>query len=291
MTAKDKRRERRLTLTLPVRVLGHDATGKAWDEMATTIDISVRGCATTLQHKVQIGQILQLSMPFPRQMRQHELTDGSYTVYGLVRWLEGTRVGMLFRGRQTPKGYSENPGGLYLMPEDENPAAVREHVRFEVRVEIKLRRLEATVGPSEELTITETLGEGGAAILTSLPVVKGERLELQALHGPLKSTAEVVSISIGPDQIPRLNVRFLDDDAPERIKATLRSLGIFIGGPETPAPASAAPSAPIASGLRIHRDRAFRECLAGEHELCLVGLADPGADRFALCACTCHGAL
>ena len=56
MAAPDKRRDRRLTLTLPVRVTGHDPAGKPWDEMASTIDVSVRGCATTLQHKVQIAR-------------------------------------------------------------------------------------------------------------------------------------------------------------------------------------------------------------------------------------------
>src|SRR5581483_10596206 len=150
MANPDKRRERRLTLTLPVRVTGHDPTGKPWDEMASTIDVSARGCATTLQHKVQVGQILQLSMPFPRQLRQYELTDASYIIFALVRWLDGKRVGMLFRGQKAPKGYVENPGGLFLMPEDENPAAVREHSRFDVRLEVRLRRLEATAGAGEE---------------------------------------------------------------------------------------------------------------------------------------------
>ena len=69
----------------------------------------------------------------------------------------------------------------------------------------------------EEQTIAENIGRGRARVMTSLPVVKGDVVRLEEVDGDFQVRAEIRNIYIGPDHIPRLNLRFLDAAAPDRL--------------------------------------------------------------------------
>jgi hypothetical protein len=228
MAARDRRNEPRIALALPVRVSGVDEDGTAWEEVTSTDDASFGGASFALRHGVETGRALQLAMPLPKRFRRYDLTEPSYQVFALVRDLmtqkSGTRVGVLFLGKQAPKDYDTNPAQRYLLPSDP-PAAPQERRKrtrlAHVSISLKLRRIAANQGTAqEERTVAENLGKGGARVVTSLPLTKGEIVMVEELGGAFRTRAEVCNVYIGEDRVPRLNLHFLDAEAPDRLLGT-----------------------------------------------------------------------
>lgn len=130
----ERRRNHRTPLTIPLRVQGFLADSTTWDEMTTTSDVSVGGACFTLNHEAELGQVLFLSLPLPKRLRQFDLTDASYRVYALVRSVrrrEQPRIGVMFFGKHPPRGFHERPGARFLLPSDSlmnapSPAGLRE---------------------------------------------------------------------------------------------------------------------------------------------------------------------
>jgi PilZ domain-containing protein len=223
----DRRADPRMELTLPVRVQGHDPNGKPWEEMTTTDDASFGGASFALKHPLEVHQALLLSLPLPKSFRHYDLAEQSYRVYALVRDVTGgkagVRVGVLFLGKNPPKGYEKNPGGRYLLPSDPPPAS-KERRQFErlenAFVNLKLTRVNGDGNPQqEERTVAENVGKGGARVMTTLSVTKGEVLIVEEMGGPFRTRAEICNVYVGEDRIPRLNLHFLDTQAPDRLVA------------------------------------------------------------------------
>lgn len=221
---EERRQNARIGITLPVRIQGH-GDGADWTEMSTVKDASPGGAAFLLRHKVTRGEVLLLSLPLPKRFRAFDPTDSSYHVYALVRDVRTeagrVRVGVMFLGKHPPRGFVRSHDNRYLLPEDgplHSRKERRVHNRLDMHVNMRLRRLLPDAGtPREEMTIAENIGRGGARVLTSLPVAKGEVVELEEIGGPFQTRAEVRNIFIGPDNIPRLNLRFLDRQAPDHL--------------------------------------------------------------------------
>jgi PilZ domain len=225
VTIGERRKDTRKKMTMPVRVQGFDGDGSAWEEMTTCEDVSSGGCAFNLRHPILIGQVLFLSVPLPKDYRRYALSEASYKTYALVRGMSIAgvgvgRVGVMFLGRNPPKGYEDNPGGRYLLPTDPKPTAKerRHYRRLEVVVTLRLRRYDAIGGTlQEEQTVTENLSRGGLRVQTGMAVSKGEILFVEDPRGAFSTRAEIRNVFIGKDGIPRLNLRFLNGGAPERL--------------------------------------------------------------------------
>lgn len=230
---RERRRDGRLAIHIPVHVQGHDAAGRPWEEMTTSEDISWGGAAFLLRQALTTGQVLLLSLPLPKRFRRYDLTSTSYRVYAVVRRIAGeyapVRVSVLFLGQKPPAGYDQNPGGRYLMPSDRER---RSAPRFEVSAPLRLR-WESSGGPLEELTITENVGCEGFLVPTTLPLMREEVVELEQIGGPRRFRARVQHVFIGANNIPRLNLKVLDDPGRDWALETLRSAGI--ADPGTPA--------------------------------------------------------
>ena len=219
----ERRKDPRMALRIPVKVDGFDPAGP-WQEMTVSEDTSAGGVAFTLAHPAQFGQVVLLSLPLPKRFRQYDLTDPSYHVYAVVRRAEPlghrTRVGVMFLGKNPPRGFEKNPTGRYLLSEDPGPGTRTErraHERHEMHYNLRLSR--QGEGAEKEFTVAENLSKGGARVLTTLPVVKGEIIIVEEMAGPFRSRAEIRNIYIGKDKVPRLNLRFLDAEAPDRLIA------------------------------------------------------------------------
>jgi hypothetical protein len=220
----ERRKQRRVAMKFPVRVQGRDADGKTWEEMCTCEDASAGGVGLKLSRHVVMGQLLHLSMPLPAKFRQYDLTDASYRIYTLVRNVRpapggGVRVGLLFIGRQPPRGTASRPGEILLMPGDPSPLERRKLNRAPVRLCLKLEAEHAPGGVAmEEVTVAEDVSQWGAQVRAStLPVLKGAILRVEESGGEFQTRAEVRSITIGADGHPRLHLLFLDKAAPERM--------------------------------------------------------------------------
>jgi hypothetical protein len=118
----ERRKNPRLGLAIPLRVQGFLADASTWDEMTTTIDVSQGGACFQLSHEAELGQVLLLSLALPKRLRQYDLTDASYRVFSLVRSVrrrsDQPRIGVMFFGKQPPRGFSERPAARYLLPSD-----------------------------------------------------------------------------------------------------------------------------------------------------------------------------
>lgn len=118
----ERRKNPRLGLAIPARVQGFLADGSFWEEMTTTIDVSTGGACFPLVHEAELGQVLLLSLALPKRLRQFDLMDSSYRVYTLIRGVrrraDQRRVGVMFFGKQPPRGFQERPAARYLLPSD-----------------------------------------------------------------------------------------------------------------------------------------------------------------------------
>jgi hypothetical protein len=215
-----------MSLSLPVKVQGFKADGSVWEEMSTLDNVSGSGVAFQVRHLVTKGNVFLLSLPLPKRFRRYDLSEPSYRTYALVRHvnsnLTGFRVGAMFLGKTAPRGFEKNPGGLYFLPSDpplvRNVKERRRWQRIDTFVQLRLTRLSpAGPGPNEEQTIAENISRGGTRVLTSMAVGKGELLMVEELDGAFRTRAEVKNIYIGADGVPRLNLQFLDAEAPERL--------------------------------------------------------------------------
>ena len=219
---KERRKQARVPLKVPVRVQGRDADGAAWSEVASTADVAGGGLSLVLDHAVRQGQCLHLALPLPKRFREHDLTDQSYRVYVLVRSVFGSippaRVGVVFLGKHPPRGASDAlPKELFLMPGDSRPAERRQFPRHEVRLCVTLDRPETPGPPRSEETVAENVSKWGALVKTALPVAKGEQVLVNDCAGRYRSRAEIRNVTIGTDGLVRLNLLFLDGPVPDEM--------------------------------------------------------------------------
>ncbi len=69
----------------------------------------------------------------------------------------------------------------------------------------------------EELTVADNISKGGARVMTSLDFMKGDTILVQEAGGGFATRAEIRDVRKGPDGIPRLHLRFLDRQTPDRM--------------------------------------------------------------------------
>ncbi len=224
-TGQERRAHPRLTLRCVVKVYGLNPDGTKWDEMTNCEEVSTGGMSFMLRQAVQRGQILQLSAALPPRLRWYDEDKLAYQIWGLVRNTgpdgpDGTWVRVKFLGRVPPKDYEQSPALRYLLPGDPPPAHLerRKFRRLEMAWKLKLHRLNAEgVEIHVESTIAENISKGGARVLTAYPLNRGDVVVIEEEDGPYRTRAEVRNIGYGKDRLIRLNLRFLDEQPPDRI--------------------------------------------------------------------------
>src|SRR3970040_1632557 len=83
--AQERRGERRLELSFPVRVSGHAGDGSTWTEMTRSEELCFGGVSFWLKRAVSQGAVLHLSLPLPQRFRQFDFAEPAYRVYCVVR--------------------------------------------------------------------------------------------------------------------------------------------------------------------------------------------------------------
>jgi serine/threonine protein kinase len=123
-----------------------------------------------------------------------------------------------------PAEPSEAPSSGPFPAPGTNPSYAdrRENTRLDIFVNFALRRV-GTLGTvlQEERTIAENISRSGARVMTSMTSVgPGDVVQLQEIGGGFQTRAEVRNAYVGRDNIRRLNLRFLDGTAPDRLVKT-----------------------------------------------------------------------
>jgi hypothetical protein len=219
-TRTERRREARLSLSLPVRIQGQYPDGVTWEEMTTTSDASAGGASVKLSRTVLRGQAIYMAMPMPKRYRTFDLTSATYRLYAVVTSVKpGGEVGIRFIGKNPPGGYHRNESGLFLSPpvsaapveSDRRSAPRKDGIFFFVL------KPSDDQGRREEAIVADNLGAGGARVKTTQSFAHGEIVEVCEPGGEFRTRASVRNAYVGEDAIWRLNLMFLDAAAPSRL--------------------------------------------------------------------------
>jgi len=237
---QDNRREGRLPVSLPVRVMGYEADATSWQELTETDDLSEAGLSFKLRRPIFKGQVLRVALPMPKRLRWFDKQEPAYRIYAIVREavLDAgvCRVGVMFYGKEPPAGFEENPAARFRLPsdaketrpsprvpqrpEEEKPDAYgrRAAERFDIFVEFLMERVDEWGAVlQQERTVAENISKGGARLLSAKDVLQGEIVVLREIGGPFEARAEVRDTKLGKDGIRRLRVRFLDGRSPSHL--------------------------------------------------------------------------
>jgi hypothetical protein len=224
------RRAARIALPLPVRVELQESDGKKWKEVTNLTSASNIGAGFISTRKIEVGRMVLLSLPLPRQMRFYDERDTQYEVWALVRHCQPRSlldssafyVGVAFTGKFPPAGYSENPfrlykicgvkdNGLWEVTADGMSLSTRKHSRYSIPVEIFVAKLDAEKNMlSGERTVTENISVGGASVLSNLKAEIGEYVKVISDRYNFSSLAVVRNQRVGDDNLPRLHLEFVE---------------------------------------------------------------------------------
>jgi hypothetical protein len=247
---RERRREPRTRMEVPVRVYAQEADGSDWEELTAVEDASQDGASLTLRREIERGRVLHLRMPLPKSIRQYDREQPAYAIYCLVRDVrlaEGVwRLGVKFLSKSPPPGYLDRPWAVFALrseapPEPEGDEArprrpprpetrpepqpefggKRQFERFEIFVSFEVRRIEGVEEPlSGALGVAENISHGGARLKLGLELSPGQVIELHDLESDFEVRAEVRNTYMGEDGVRRVNVQFLDGKSPTHLLGT-----------------------------------------------------------------------
>ena len=237
VTEQENRRIQRYPLALPARVEVKVDNKLSWNEITRLEDISAFGAGFKLKRPVKRGRLLVLSVPMPRQLRCYDYLEPQYRIWGLVRRCvplgkgnaESYAIGVAFIGKNPPGTFVENPSKLYdlatredgglwqlveaeaTVDESDLPGYLRRHTRFAIPESLLLEMLDENGDvAASEVSVTENISLGGAAVFTSFNVEPGAFLRVKSDRHNLSIISIVRGKRIGDDGIVRLHLEFID---------------------------------------------------------------------------------
>jgi hypothetical protein len=200
----DLRREFRLGLNLPVRVVGRGPGGGSWEELTETEDTGAGGIALLLTRQPMPGEVLRVTLPLPRPLRVVDTGEAAYTAWGMVRAVlpagDRYRVGMNFLDQSRP---------------DAAEAGRRRFGRLPMRVHFTLQEVDewgAWLG--EHAAWSEDIGPGGMRLATAGAFAPGARVMVREQGGGFAAPAEVRHATLGQERPFQLGLRFLSAESP-----------------------------------------------------------------------------
>jgi len=221
---------------LPVAVRWRENGGEELCELTQLQNATPRSATLSLERQPELGQLLCLTLP--NSLRPAGGGGGEparNNLWALVWATTETRaeagararhdVSVVFVCEDVPTGREQECAPLfaYLAEEDGRfrlqrmmaDAKLGQHdkrkeSRVSIPVEVTLEMLnEDDAVSARELTVTENLSRGGAAVWTSLPAQEGQRVRLSSEPHGVSLTAVVRLRRAGRDGITRLHLQFL----------------------------------------------------------------------------------
>ena len=233
----ETRRIQRISLPLPVRVEVMIDPSAQWNEITRLLDVSAFGAGFMLKRPLKRGRLVLLTVPMPRQLRSYDFSEPQYKIWALVRRCIPVEsptqenefsVGVAFIGKSPPSGYLENPATLYdistrtkegwhLIPADlmadesDLPIQLRKQSRFHIPEELMLQKIDSAGEVlKEELTVTENISIGGAAVFTTIDTEVGSFFRVRSERFGVTILSIVRTKRIGKDGVTRLHLEFVD---------------------------------------------------------------------------------
>lgn len=248
LSEKNRRKRDRLELSLPIRVRCRESLEHEWEEITRLIDVTPFGAGFSLTRPTEIGRLLYLMMPLPRQLRCYDHLEPQYRMWCLVRHVRKIEkdsktlynIGVAFVGKRAPASFEKDPTTLYeVLAQDElgfcrlkevfgtsktNTGAAsskdlgadgrrmtRHPIPLTVRIEV-FDENGKTI--SSEMTVTENVSTSGAAVFTTLDVERGRFVRMTCDQYNISVVAVVRRRRMGADGIARLHLEFIDRQFP-----------------------------------------------------------------------------
>lgn len=247
---KSRRLRERVKLTLPVRVECRESADFRWTEVSRLVDVTPFGAGFTLTHQTEVGRLLLLTLPLPRQLRSFDHAEDQYKVWALVRNIRPHHpasssrsdaprfeVGVAFVGKRPPASYEQDPslryeiqtlapgGNSYALVEwraaaqegasGEAGAKRTMETRLSMPVDVVVEAFDERGGVQErEQTVTENISRHGASVWTTLGLARGRFVRLTSVAQRVSVTAVVRARRTGSDGVMRLHLEFVDREWP-----------------------------------------------------------------------------
>ena len=232
------RRGTRIPLKLPIRVFCKETDEYQWTEQSRLVCVSPFGAGFTLTRPVEVGRLIQLTIPLPLKLRCFDHVEPTYSVWSLVRYTSAMpnaqhpeaalfSIGVAFVGKRPPLSYQEDPtlkyeplpieGGLNSMWSLRQLPFTkqRRETRLIIPLEVLVETLDEDCNPAmQEKTVTETLSRLGACVPTNLDVGVGRILRISSVTDRVSIHAAIRSREVAPDGITRLGLEFIGGQWP-----------------------------------------------------------------------------
>lgn len=229
---KTKRRSVRNPLRIPVTVVYRPEPTVIIREMTSAVSVSDIGIGFRLKQELEEGQVVELSLQLPRELRKYDLESEYYHVWGVIRHciksrtsddsIEAHYIGVALIGARPPTFYERNPmalfelagcgsDGFWLASEIARSVSRKRQPRYPIPVDVTIIKFDPTNGPvEEENTVTENISLGGAAVFSALPLKVGDIVKVVTRQYNLTLLAEIRNVRVGTDGLPRIHLRFTD---------------------------------------------------------------------------------
>lgn len=220
--------------------------GESLTEMTRLLDADLQGAAFALSRPLELGQMLKLTLPpvFENlRLAPDEKQSETWALVWAVTPARAVRHGeaegrsrhvtrVIFFGMDVPRSFTENSGApcLYVADDDgrfrlcrDDVAAAEQasqanrrresrlHLPYEVTAEVLGENGEVT---ATELAITENVSRSGALVRTTLVLRPDTRVRLSCARFNVIIDSVVRASRLGPDQIRRMHLEFLDGQWP-----------------------------------------------------------------------------
>ena len=236
---KQNRRIQRIALPLPIRVEVRVDKKVNWCEITRLSDVSAFGAGFTLKRPIKRGRVILLTLPMPRQLRSFDYSEPQYRIWAIVRrciagglsTLEPEyAIGVGFIGKTPPHDFIENPSRLYdiahredvsgfwhiqpadlMADESDLPKEVRKQTRYVIPESLTVEQVdEAGNVVRSEVTVTENISFGGAAVFSTLNAAAGTFVRVKNHQQNIEILSIVRGSRPGPDGVTRLHLEFID---------------------------------------------------------------------------------
>lgn len=232
------RRGTRVPLKLPIRVFCKETDDYQWTEQSRLVCVSPFGAGFTLTRPVEVGRLVQLTVPLPLKLRCFDHVEPMYSVWSLVRYASALpmteqteaalfSIGVAFVGKRPPLSYQEDPTIKYEpLPTQAGQSSMwglrqipftkqRRETRLIIPLEVLVETLDENGNPAEqEQTVTEALSSLGACVPTNLDVEVGRVLRISSVTDRISIHAAIRSRNVAPDGITRLGLEFIGGQWP-----------------------------------------------------------------------------
>lgn len=233
-TQTEKRQNRRFPSSFTLTVKAKQDKDSYWTETSEVLTISRNGAGFHLPRKCQVGQLLSLLMPMPKQLRGYDEDKELYRIWGLVQHCnpvsgdesKGYHIGVAFIGRNAPESYHEAPQQSYMIcgmnedgywniKETATPFITRKFTRYWTSIDVKIEVIDIDGNAIyEDFAKTENVSYSGAAVFTYLDANVGECCRVTDEKRGFSAIAVVRNRKLGKDKLPRLHLEFVDTRFP-----------------------------------------------------------------------------